>query len=386
MPRVPCEARLSHLTRVLSAFLGGGVGTRRAARVTMDCLIWVVALILGLSLRLDFNLARMESFDVVVLIPVAWLATIGFGYLLGLYRGWWTLGSFEEVPALGLCAGLTTVTLIIVDVLTRSDRLAPVTSLVAAGLIVFVAMGGPRHLLRRAVDHHRRALGDGRVPDHRVRRRRRRSAHHSLDAVRDGQPVPPGCSPRRRPDEAQPLRAWHPCRRRPRRHCLGRRAHDASALVIAVPTGDGALIRELSESARLAGLDVRVVPSVDELLTATCTSRDLRAPTESDLLGRHTIETDLVAVSEYIQGRRVVVTGAGGSIGSELCRQIAAFGPRAPRDDRPRRVRPPLRSSSRSRDGRCSTPPTSSSPTSATGTASSGDGATGPTWCSMPPR
>jgi FlaA1/EpsC-like NDP-sugar epimerase len=102
---------------------------------------------------------------------------------------------------------------------------------------------------------------------------------------------------------------------------------NAAALVIAVPTGDGALIRELSESARRIGLNVRVVPSVDELLDGKVHVRDLRAPTESDLLGRHAIETDLVAVSEYLQGRRVVVTGAGGSIGSELCRQIAAFHP-----------------------------------------------------------
>ena len=71
------------------------------------------------------------------------------------------------------------------------------------------------------------------------------------------------------------------------------------------------------------------MPSVGELLDGEVTVGDLRAPTEADLLGRHTIETDLEAVSEYLRGRRVVVTGAGGSIGSELCRQIAALRARA---------------------------------------------------------
>lgn len=315
------------MTRALSAFLGGGVGTRRVARVTMDCVIWVLALYLGLSLRLDFNLTRMRTFDVIVLVPVACLATIGYGYLLGLYRGWWTLGSFEEVPALGLSAGLTTVTLIIIDVLASGDRLAPVTSLVAAGLIAFVAMGGTRHLLRRAVDNHRRARGDGRVPtivfgageggQRTIRSMlyETGSSYHPV-AVLDDDPMKRNLS----------VRGIRVVGDRASIAAVAKRT-SASALVIAVPTGDGALIRELSESARLAGLNVRVAPSVDELLNGNVHVRDLRAPTESDLLGRHAIETDLIAVSEYIQGRRVVVTGAGGSIGSELCRQIAALEP-----------------------------------------------------------
>ena len=101
----------------------------------------------------------------------------------------------------------------------------------------------------------------------------------------------------------------------------------AKVLVVAIPTGDGAMIRELSESGRSAGLDVRVVPSVSELFEGRVTVTEMRAPTEVDLLGRHTIETDLGAASEYFRGQRVVVTGAGGSIGSELCRQIMAFEP-----------------------------------------------------------
>ena len=103
----------------------------------------------------------------------------------------------------------------------------------------------------------------------------------------------------------------------------------AQALVIAVPTGDGALVRELSDLAREVGLELRVVPSVRELLGGDVHVDDLRKPTEADLLGRHKVETDLHAVSEYIKGKRVVVTGAGGSIGSELCRQLSAFEPAA---------------------------------------------------------
>ena len=101
----------------------------------------------------------------------------------------------------------------------------------------------------------------------------------------------------------------------------------AKVLIMAVPTGDGALVRQLSREAEKAELDVRVVPSVRELLGGEVSVGDLREPTEADLLGRHKVETDLQSVSDYIRGRTVVVTGAGGSIGSELCRQLSAFSP-----------------------------------------------------------
>jgi FlaA1/EpsC-like NDP-sugar epimerase len=105
------------------------------------------------------------------------------------------------------------------------------------------------------------------------------------------------------------------------------RRHLAKALIIAVPTGDGALVRELTDLARQADLTVRVVPTVNELLGGEASLTDLREPNEADLLGRHKVETDLAAISDYLRGKKVVVTGAGGSIGSELVRQISQFEP-----------------------------------------------------------
>ena len=101
----------------------------------------------------------------------------------------------------------------------------------------------------------------------------------------------------------------------------------ASAIVIAVPSANSSVVLELSELATKAGLSVRVLPSVRELLDGRVRVVDIREPTERDLLGRHPIETDLEQAASYLRGKRVVVTGAGGSIGSELCRQIAQFEP-----------------------------------------------------------
>jgi len=103
---------------------------------------------------------------------------------------------------------------------------------------------------------------------------------------------------------------------------------DASALVVALPQADAALIRDLSERATAAGLTVLILPPLRDIIDGHLTSRDLRDLNLSDLLGRRPVSLDLAAIAGQIAGQTVLVTGAGGSIGSELCRQIARFGPK----------------------------------------------------------
>jgi FlaA1/EpsC-like NDP-sugar epimerase len=101
----------------------------------------------------------------------------------------------------------------------------------------------------------------------------------------------------------------------------------ASTLLIAVPSADATLVRELTEKALEVGLDVKVLPRTSDLIEARVGVRDIRTPTEADLMGRHEIDTDMASIAGYLTARRVLVTGAGGSIGSELCRQIRRFDP-----------------------------------------------------------
>ncbi len=70
-----------------------------------------------------------------------------------------------------------------------------------------------------------------------------------------------------------------------------------------------------------------MLPPVSELFGGQVGASDIRDVTTADLLGRHEIDTDLEAIAGYLTGKRVLVTGAGGSIGSELCRQIYRFAP-----------------------------------------------------------
>ena len=84
------------------------------------------------------------------------------------------------------------------------------------------------------------------------------------------------------------------------------------------------MLARIAEAGRAAGVDVKVLPSTSEMLSATRrASADLRDINIHDVLGRKQVDTDVASIAGYLTGRRVLVTGAGGSIGSELCRQIS---------------------------------------------------------------
>ncbi|WP_196780901.1 polysaccharide biosynthesis protein [Nocardioides sambongensis] len=98
-------------------------------------------------------------------------------------------------------------------------------------------------------------------------------------------------------------------------------------VVVAIPSAPSELVTELSDRCTALGVEVKVLPPVDEILGGRITIRDVRDINIADLLGRNAIETDISSVAHFLNGKRVLVTGAGGSIGSELARQISKWHP-----------------------------------------------------------
>lgn len=102
----------------------------------------------------------------------------------------------------------------------------------------------------------------------------------------------------------------------------------ADAVIVAIPSAGADTMRLLNAASAEAGLELKVLPRPDDLLAPGKVGiADIRDIDVTDLLGRHQIETDVTSIAGYLAGKRVLVTGAGGSIGAELCRQIAKFGP-----------------------------------------------------------
>src|SRR5207302_6885833 len=99
-------------------------------------------------------------------------------------------------------------------------------------------------------------------------------------------------------------------------------------VLIAIPSASGEERRRIVEVARDAGIPVKTLPGLYELISGDVNLTGQIRPVEvQDVLGREPVEVDLVEIASYLAGETVLVTGGGGSIGSELCRQIARVGP-----------------------------------------------------------
>ncbi len=106
------------------------------------------------------------------------------------------------------------------------------------------------------------------------------------------------------------------------------RHQNVEEILIAIPSAPGQLIRRIVDLAREAHVQYRIVPGVYEVLSGAVSISQIREVDLADLLGREQVHLDMSAISGYLQGKRIFVTGAGGSIGSEIVRQMARFSPR----------------------------------------------------------
>lgn len=102
---------------------------------------------------------------------------------------------------------------------------------------------------------------------------------------------------------------------------------DIELIVLAMPSADRQVMSNLAQICRASGLACLTLPSIQEMKGMDMDSKHLREVSLEDLLGRETIRLDKQAINDYLSGRVVLVTGGGGSIGSELCRQLAGVNP-----------------------------------------------------------
>lgn len=291
---------------------------------SVDGAVWFVAVHLATWLRYDF---AINSFTVraAIFSVVAVVLHIAIGAVVGPYAVGHVRGSFEESVDIARTV-LPVTAVLLVWALVSDPIMVPRSVPVIAGALALAAMFAARFVVRslrtrrRGPQHEQRRVivfgaGDAGRRLLREMTEDRRSGFFPVALLDDDR------HKRRLPIEGVRVRGD--------RTLLTEVAREtgASALVIAIPRADGTLIRELSDLAGDAGLDVLTLPPLSEIIDGHVTTQDLRDLDLQDLLGRRAISMDTTAIAEQISGRTVLVTGAGGSIGSELCRQIARFGP-----------------------------------------------------------
>lgn len=107
-----------------------------------------------------------------------------------------------------------------------------------------------------------------------------------------------------------------------------RRSTNVDEIIIAMPSATGRQMREAMANCRAAGVACKTIPGLSDLLEGKVLSAQIRDLSVTDLLGRKPVHLEAGRIRSAVAGRCVLVTGAAGSIGSELCRQIAGFEPR----------------------------------------------------------
>ncbi|GAA1167274.1 nucleoside-diphosphate sugar epimerase/dehydratase [Ornithinimicrobium humiphilum] len=299
----------------------------RGLWIATDSACWAVAVLVSLFTRLAVNpdLFAQANAWLSALIAAALHAAVGI--LTGPYMVRHMRGSFDEVTSVVKTAVIAGALFVAVAWATPADMLLPRSVAVLAPALAIVLMLAVRFTVRtyRAQRMAKNPSGE-KVIVLGAGLAGRRLVHNMLHD-----------------DQAQftPVALLDDDRSKRRLKIEGVRvmgtrrdlasiaeATKARYVAVAIPRAKPELLREIQQQARNLGLQIKMLPPIEEWMRQSDpSSTDLRDLNLEDLLGRRAVQLDQHAISEHITGKVVLVTGAGGSIGSELCRQISAFHP-----------------------------------------------------------
>ena len=304
-----------------------------------DGCLWLLATAWAAACRYDFELAAVRWPAVLGAGVLAGAGQAVAGWLCSLYRNRYNVGSLDEGLAL---AGSALAVAAAGSVAVLAHPVAGVPrSLPALAFPFAVLLTGAARFLRRSATAHRRRpaptaervliYGAGDVGELLAMRMLRdpESPFLPVGFVDD--------DPAKRNLRLSGIRVVGSRTAMP----AAARERGATGVVVALDRSDAVQIRRVADSAAKARLRCMIVPPLDRLRAAdqpparTSAARgperlrlaDVRDVDVADMIGRQPIDTDVAAIGRYLTGKRVLVTGAGGSIGSELCRQIHRFAP-----------------------------------------------------------
>ncbi|MCZ4541784.1 nucleoside-diphosphate sugar epimerase/dehydratase [Dietzia maris] len=298
--------------------------------IAVDAVLWAAMFVLALWMRFDFSVDRLAQslrmgsayLVLAALVVLTWIV----GWLVGLYRGRFVPGSVLESSVVTFVFSAATFTVFLGHIVGGEYEGVPRSTSIVTGAFTILGALVLRSLVRRkrlfgagGTKDAERALvfgaGDGGLQ---LVRQLRRSevAHFNPVGILD--------------DDAG------------KRHMVieGVRVHGgrekleelakktgASTLLLAVPSLPSDELIDIRDRAEAAGLHVLVLPPLDSMMRGRVAADELREINVGDLLGRKPAQLNQTQIAEYLRGKRILVTGAGGSIGSELCRQISRFRP-----------------------------------------------------------
>ncbi|RTL57062.1 MAG: polysaccharide biosynthesis protein [Rhodocyclaceae bacterium] len=291
-----------------------------------DLVAAALAWIVGYALRFNFDIP--PDFAAAMVRNLYWIIPLQavIFHLFGLYRGIWRFASIPDLRRIALAAG--TVGLAIPALLLMLQRLTdvPRSVLVLHPILLVLMMGGSRFLYRAWRDGHLLSLrqfeaqpvivmGAGSAAAALLRELSGSARWRVVGLVDD--------APTKLHSHLHGVTVLGPLA------SLGEHARrlQVEHVIVAMPSVAVAVRRRAVEMAVASGLKVLTVPSMADVLSGKISVSSVRQVELEDLLGRDPVQLDSGGLHGLLNGKVVLVTGAGGSIGSELCRQIAVFAP-----------------------------------------------------------
>ena len=294
--------------------------------LAFDGVLVVAAYLLALLLRFDSNVPAVTWATFRMVAPAIVLGYLGAFIFFGIYRTTWQYGGVGDVLNLGRAVLLVTL-LIFVFNRTREVRDIPLSVNLIGGVLTFVACAFVK-MAPRVLAHNQWAAQAAGVKRLLI-----------VGAGSTGQFVA-------REFRAHPQWLHRPvCFADDDRRKFGMRIHgvpvagvtedipalvrqyDIDVVAIAFPSAPGAKVREILTLCQTAGVPVRMVPGLPEIVQNPAQVTNMRELTVEDLIGREPVDIDYSECLESIRNKVVLITGAAGSIGSELARQVLSFAP-----------------------------------------------------------
>ena len=297
----------------------------------IDMAIWSITAIAASYARFEYQ-GHHDPFgatrsSVIRVLPIVLVVHALVGYVVGIYRRRWRYGSFDEVGGLVVATLITTSVLFVLRFFDQSLNPFPRSVILIAGFAGLCFVAASRYAWRLIREQLRRptaqtaakilvyGAGEGGIQMVNTLLRNPQSPYLPVGFLDDN------------PDTHRLSISGVPVLGGRDQLSQARARTGATTLLIAIPSADSALISDISARARELSMDVKVLPAVQNLNERPLDTSDIRDLTDEDLLGRRKVVIDLQQISDYLVNRRVLVTGAGGSIGSVFCRQLARFNP-----------------------------------------------------------
>ncbi|RLP87452.1 polysaccharide biosynthesis protein [Micromonospora sp. BL4] len=299
---------------------------RTAGFLAADTTGWVGGFIAAAWTRFEFQLPPGQLGRAAAVGALAAFLHVAVAAVRRIYSGRHPLGSLQEVQGVASTTILTAA-IVLLGLLSSDGRPAPASTPLVGGALALLFMLGARFAYRHRRDLSMRpdvrsstpvllfGMGDAGQELLRAMLGDPRGRYLPVGALDD--------DPDKRDLHIRGVRVLGG------RHDVGSavRRTGAATVIFAVANADAALIRQIREATLQAGAVFKVLPPVRELVDHRITVTDVREVQISDLLGRRQVVADLPMSTNSLTGRRILVTGAGGSIGSELCRQVMKADP-----------------------------------------------------------